>query len=120
MIYHILHRAEWERAKETGVYFSSRFESTGFIHCSTLEKIVPIANFNYKNMNDMVILEIDEKKIVAEIKWEDLYGDEYDFPHIYGKMDLEAVNCVYDFPADRGGTFQLPKALLEKDCAGRG
>lgn len=112
MIYHILTKSDWEAAKIAGEYYGHRFETTGFIHCSPLEKIVPVANFNFRGKQDMLLLELDPERISSEVKWEDLYNDEYDFPHIYGKMELGAVTRIFEFSTDHEGYFYLPDGLV--------
>ncbi|XMB86800.1 DUF952 domain-containing protein [Mycoplasmatota bacterium WC44] len=111
MITHIIKRSEWIRAREVGIYVPCSLEKDGFIHCSTIEKTVAVANYNYKNENGLVLLCIDELKIDSEVRYEDLYELNYEYPHIYGPLNLSSVIDVITFEANEDGYFELPDKL---------
>ncbi|MBS4537648.1 DUF952 domain-containing protein [Clostridium sp. D2Q-11] len=111
MILHIVKEEEWEKAKVEGIYKSQTLESEGFIHCSPIEKVIDVANYNFKGVKGLVLLCIDEEKVKSEIKWEDLYSEGREYPHIYDELNIDAVNKEYDFPAKKEGYFELPKEL---------
>jgi len=112
MIYHIAHKKEWIESKKTGAYKTDSLGNEGFIHCSPLEKIEETANTFFKDQNDLTILCIDEKKVAPNIVWEDLYHTDFKFPHIYGKLNVDAVLRVIDIEVDENGKFNLPKKYL--------
>lgn len=96
MIFHIAHKKDWESTKRTGEYGGNALNSEGFIHCSTPEQINEIAQHLFKGKKDLVLLEIDEKKVRTEIKYEDA-GNGKLYPHIYGPLNADAVVNVQDF-----------------------
>jgi uncharacterized protein (DUF952 family)/catechol 2,3-dioxygenase-like lactoylglutathione lyase family enzyme len=112
-ILHITSLVEWEKAKVAGEYTAPSLKSAGFIHCSLAHQIPPVANYNFKGQQGLVILEIDENKLNHEVKYEDLMDEGELFPHIYGPLNLNAVLRVVPFPPEVDGTFNLPKALLK-------
>ena len=74
-ILHITTKTEWERAKQTGVYTAPSLESAGFVHCFLAKQIPPVANYNFKGQQGLIILEIDENKFKHEVKYEDLWSE---------------------------------------------
>ncbi len=112
-ILHITSLAEWEKAKKNGVYTAPSLEKEKFIHCSLIHQITRVANYNFKGREGLVLLEISEDKLRHEVKYEDLYNLNEDFPHLYGDLNLDSVLRVIPFPPKKDGTFELPKELLE-------
>lgn len=107
-IYHITKIEDWEKAKQSGMYTAPSLEKEGFIHCSLVHQIPPVANFNFRGQQGLVLLEIDESKLLHKVKFEDLYGEGKDYPHLYGPLNVEAVLRVAAFPPQADGTFLLP------------
>jgi uncharacterized protein (DUF952 family) len=106
MIYHITSQSAWEQAQENGSYQGDTLSSEGFIHTSTLLQINRTANKFYQGKNGLVLLEIDESKVIPEIKYEDAGAGEY-FPHIYGELNLNAVARFLPFQPKEDGTFSF-------------
>jgi uncharacterized protein (DUF952 family) len=108
-IFRISERRAWEVAKLTGSY-TGELESDGFIHMSERHQITMVANFLYTGHQDLVLLEVDTKKLSSEIRYEQL-GTDQPFPHIYGVINVEAVVAVFAFPHKADGFFELPSEL---------
>jgi glutathione S-transferase len=88
VIFHVALKSEWEEAKRTGTDYrrstlGKSLEEVGFIHCSYEHQVPMILTF-YEG-REVVILEIDQEKVSAEIK------EEGGFPHVYGPLPLGAV-----------------------------
>lgn len=120
MIYHITTPIEWTLAEQGGHYSAPSLDGEGFIHCSTLEQVIPVANAFYKNESTIILLCIDESKLKSELKWEPpvhLQGhdaptnsDEQLFPHVYGIINLDAVEKYVGIPEDDSG-YHLPDGV---------
>jgi uncharacterized protein (DUF952 family) len=118
-ILHITSRSEWLAAQASGRYAAPSLASEGFIHCSQLHQVLPVAERFYRGQAGLVLLVIDPARLTAVLKWEAPAGggpppgvEEGDpFPHIYGPINPEAVIQVLDFDADGNGRFSLPGAL---------
>ena len=91
MIYHITYQVDWSSALDAGVYTADSLASQGFIHCSTREQVLPVAERYYAGQTGLVLLCIEEEKLTAPVRYENLEGGEERFPHIYGPLNLEAV-----------------------------
>lgn len=113
MIFHMTRRTDWETALPTGFYRGDTLESQGFIHCSTEEQVIRVANAFFRGQTGLVLLVIDPQKVQAEVKFESPVnpstgepesGGEL-FPHIYGALNTDAVIQVEDFTPDSEGWF---------------
>lgn len=111
MILHIIHQSDWDQAVSQGHYAPDSIEKEGFIHCSTAEQVVEVANFLYKGEKDLLLLYIDPEKVEAKIVFEDLYNTNKLYPHIYGPLNVDAVVKVVEFPWNSDGTFRLPDSF---------
>jgi uncharacterized protein (DUF952 family) len=118
MILHITTRRDWESAVLAGKLVTSSLQSEGFIHCSTAKQAAETANIFFKAQKGLVLLCIDEEKLTSELRYEaPTAGGAYDltvgkmFPHIYGPINLEAVQKIVDFPPSEDGSFTLPRDL---------
>ena len=93
-IYHIVERSYWEENSNQKEYFSSNFEVENFIHSSIAEQLNATANRYYKAHQEIVVLIIDLSKLVSTIKFELSLSLQQDFPHIYGPINLDAVEEI--------------------------
>ena len=116
MIYHITSRHEWTGAKAKGKYAAPSLNTEGFIHCSTISQVLPVANNFYKGQNGLILLVIDETLLSSTLKWEPPSGgappsgvaEGEMFPHIYGAINLNAVTQTIDLESKPDGSFALP------------
>ena len=116
IILHITTWTDWDAARAAGSYRPASLESEGFIHCSMPAQVVGSANKYFHGRPDLLLLCIDESRVVAELRYEppatsggvsDSCAGEL-FPHVYGPLALDAVIRVVPFPCDRDGNFALP------------
>ena len=112
IILHITQREQWEQAKFLEVYHGNTLDSEGFIHCSTPQQVIKVANTFFTNQKELVLLCIDADKVKPEIRYEGIEGEEQ-FPHIYGNLNLDAVLQVIDFEHGKDGFFKLPPELTD-------
>jgi uncharacterized protein (DUF952 family) len=116
MIFHITSRKDWETAQAKGKYIADSLQTEGFIHCSTLAQVLPVADNFYRGQSGLVLLMIEPTLLSSDLKWEPPSGGtpppgvpEGDkFPHIYGPINLDAVVNVLDFIRDSNGDWSLP------------
>jgi uncharacterized protein (DUF952 family) len=110
-IYHFTERETCVLAKSTGEYKPLRFEKDGFIHCSTREQVLMVANNIAPRDIPLVLLEIDTARVPHNIIYENLEGGTMLFPHIYGGLPIDAVTEVYRFAAASDGRFEWPREI---------
>ena len=117
MIYHITSQMAWSEARERGDYRAESLESEGFIHCSTGQQVVPVAEKFYKGQDSLLLLVIEPDRLTSDLKWEPPSGgtpppgvpDGDLFPHIYGPINLEAVIRVFDLQSEPDGRYRFPQ-----------
>ena len=97
-LYHLVPAEEWSEVVHA--YEPPSLEEEGFVHCSGRDQVARVAAHLFAGRQDLLLLEIDPSRLSAEVVWEDLYGLEEDFPHIYGPIERSAVLRVLAFPPD--------------------
>lgn len=110
-ISHITTKEKWEEAKAKGYYEHESIEKEGFIHCSSIQQVMKVANNLYRGQQNLVLLLIDEDMVKPNIVWEDLYNLNELYPHIYGVLNIEAVINKFDINPSADESFQLPLEL---------
>ena len=120
IIFHIVHRSDWELAVARGLYEPPSLAAEKFIHCSTIAQLTNTATRHYRGQTGLVVLCIDESRLKSSLKYEppapaptESQYPEGLFPHLYGPLNLDAVVRVIDFPTSADGTFELPDALAK-------
>lgn len=95
-IFHITSRDAWAEAKIIGSYSSETLSTEGFTHCSTAEQVQRSAQKFFTGKADLVLLHIVQAKIQPDVRYEAAGSGEL-FPHIYGPLNIDAVDAVEDF-----------------------
>jgi uncharacterized protein (DUF952 family) len=108
IILHICTIDAWQNAQAAGSYQGDTLASEGFIHCSTPQQIVTVANRFYRGQQGLCLLLIDRARVQAPVRDENLEGGESLFPHIYGPLNLNAVVDVRPFEPRADGSFAPP------------
>jgi uncharacterized protein (DUF952 family) len=112
MIYHIAYRRDWERALEAGDYRRSTrgrtLEEQGFIHASRAGQVVATADAFFAGEQGLVLLVIDERRVISEVREDPVPGREETFPHIHGPLNLDAVVDVIGLEPGPDGRFAFP------------
>lgn len=103
-IYHIAENVHWAKGLEQGEYRCPSLESEGFIHFSTVDQVIATANRHYHGVSGLLLVTIFADKLTARLKYENVPTGEY-FPHLYGPLNLDAVEKVRAFEPDANGDF---------------
>ena len=120
IIFHIARSEAWascdagassEDQAAAGSYRPEMFPVEGFVHCSTRDQVVKVADIRFRGQKGLVLLCIDTDKVTAEIRYENLEGGRELFPHIYGEINTDAVVRVAEFKPGVNGHFTLPTML---------
>jgi uncharacterized protein (DUF952 family) len=90
-ILHITTASAWRVAQEDGELTTPSLADEGFIHCSTHGQVVATANRIFRGSGDLLLLEVDPDRLLAELKWERATDVGEEFPHIYGPLNADAV-----------------------------
>jgi uncharacterized protein (DUF952 family) len=107
-IFHLLLRAEWERALADGRYVPPSLAELGFIHFCEDRQLLATAARWFPGRHDLMVLSVREDRVGAEVRREPVDGDL--FPHLYGPLPLEAVVEALPMPLGPDG-FELPETF---------
>jgi uncharacterized protein (DUF952 family) len=92
LIYHVTTAAEWQSAKEAGVYTSPSLQAEGFIHCSADDvQVAGVLQRYFTGKTNLVKLVIDTDKLTSRFIYEWSPSTADTFPHVYGPVNIDAV-----------------------------
>lgn len=112
-IFHITTESSWVEARKHGYYDCESLHKEGFIHLSRPHQVLRVANFLFKGQRDLVLLQINQDKVIVPVKYE---GDDNNkFPHIYGRLNLDAVVGTFPFQEKDYGVDLPPPFKLVQD-----
>ena len=107
VIYHLTTRDAWAAAQTAGEYEAPSLADEGFIHCSGDEaQTLRVAERLYPGGTGLQVLDVDVIRLKAEVKREPSRSGEI-YPHIYGKINLDAVVRIRDLTLDADGRHRL-------------
>jgi len=113
MIYHIATLEDWKESISNGLYFCDSLETEGFIHCSTKEQVIPVADRYYSGRNDLMLLLISEDELTAPLKFESPpYPTDQKYPHIYGPLEMDVIKQAVPFSSEKDGSFIFPEEKI--------
>ncbi len=120
IILHIIPLAQWEAARSIGLHAPETLQTEGFIHFSTPQQVLGVANKVFPGQTGLVLLVVDTDRLTSRLKWEapvhlvnvEMPPTDDRFPHLYGPLNLDAVVRVVDFPPRENGLFDLPEGIL--------
>jgi uncharacterized protein (DUF952 family) len=91
MIYHVVKEADWQEALRQGFYEAESLAKEGFIHTSHATQVAGVLERYYKGQSNLLLLHINEEKLTAPLKYELAPSVNEEFPHIYGRLNMNAV-----------------------------
>ena len=107
VIYHLTTPEAWTAAQVAGEYEAPSLADEGFIHCSADEaQTLRVAERLYSGVTGLQVLDVDVIRLNAEVKREPSRSGEI-YPHIYGKINLDAVVRIRDLTLDAEGRHRL-------------
>ena len=118
LIFHVTTRESYQNCREKiefykdgchlPCYRGDTLEKSGFIHCSS-ESQLPRTIERFKTVPNLILLVIDRRKLVCIVKYEDMESNQNPYPHVYGPINLTAVDSVIDLIPDKNGNIIIPK-----------
>jgi uncharacterized protein (DUF952 family) len=112
-IYHIVTQADFRSCSDGQRYVPGDFGATGFVHCALEASVLPVANDYYSAVSEpLLLLRIDPDRLTSETKYEAAspspdagaspspdagashLATSPVFPHVYGPIDLAAIDGV--------------------------
>lgn len=111
MIYRLAEPADWKRAVESGFFESADLAAEGFIHFSEAGQVQRTADKYYQGRLALILLAVDETKVNATVIRENTTGGTELFPHVYGRVPLQAVVWSEELRPGTDGRFDLSGKL---------
>lgn len=100
-IYHVVLPEIWAHFKDKDFYEAESLQSEGFIHCSYSGQLEAVLERYYKNAPNVLILTIETEKLKSKLVEESSTNNEI-YPHIYGKINLDAIVGIEEREIVRG------------------
>ena len=86
-----MEKSYYEKIKDRYIFGESLICDEGFIHgCFKEQFHLIVPRFKGKEEN-YIVMEIDTDKLISEVRLEFSSSLKQDFPHIYGRINKEAV-----------------------------
>ncbi|MES2343673.1 MAG: DUF952 domain-containing protein [Pseudomonadota bacterium] len=102
-IYKILPRSEWTAAQGSGRFAGSGIDlADGYIHLSTGLQAAETARRYFKDIADLVVLEVETEGLSQAVRWEPSRGGDL-FPHLYAPLPVSEVAAVREAPLGPDG-----------------
>lgn len=95
-IYHITTKQAWKVALQNGYYEAESLTIEGFIHCSTSNQVKGVLQRYYAGQTNLLKLVINTAKLEHPLKFELAPSVNEEFPHIFGVINLQAVEEVVE------------------------
>ena len=106
---HIVERERWESFADADEYTHPTLDEQGFVHLSTPAQVPGVAQSNFSEADDPVVLVLDRERLDA-VKYEEQPSGGY--AHVYGPIPTDAVVDVLALPVE-DGHYRLPEELRE-------
>lgn len=98
-IYHVISQIDWEDVKKSEFYAPDSLIREGFIHFSLREQIPGVIERYYKDQTGLLVIKVEINKLKSKLEFEQV-PDSGLFPHLYGKLNMNAVIGVYSILKD--------------------
>ncbi len=123
ILFHIATQKDMDKAlNQQKDYTNISLKKDGFIHCSTFEQLESVANNNFKNTQEfLVVICLNTDYLNFELKWEENLKNGHIFPHIYGPINHDCIIDTIKLEKDISGNFIINDKLqnyskYEKSC----
>ncbi len=94
LLFHIAQSKDIDAAATTGSYRCESIDSEGFIHCCKPEQLQGVIKRYYEGATGLLLMHIDSDLLRADLVYENTMGGEELFPHVYGEINMDAVQQI--------------------------
>ena len=110
-IYKIATDEEWQQTRRDGTFPGAPVDlADGFIHLSTASQVRETAARHFAGREGLVLLCVDEAKLGDALRYEPSRGGDL-FPHLYGTLELAAIDRHHELPLADDGSHRFPDGL---------
>lgn len=79
----------------------------GYIHLSTAAQLTETVDKHFAGQEGLWVAAVDLEALGDAVRWEESRGGQL-FPHIYGRLTLDAVTAYSPLERDEDGGVRLP------------
>ncbi len=106
--YKIMSAEELQQMQRDGVFHGSPVDRTdGYIHLSCGSQVAATLDRHFGGVEGLMLVAVDLSRLGDSLRWEPARGGEL-FPHIYGRLPMEAVVTVGAVERTADGAVRLP------------
>jgi len=106
-IYKITSNQLWGEAKKSDVLQGMPIDiADGYMHFSTIDQLKETLHLHFKGEGDLMLLEIETKKVEQNLKWEASRGGAL-FPHLYAELEISQISKAITIFVDDLGEVDL-------------
>ena len=108
IVYKVMSAAELQQMRRDGVFHGSPVDvADGYIHLSRGFQLAATLEKHFSGMAGLMLVAVDLSLLGDTVRWEPARGGEL-FPHIYGRLPVEAVVAVAPVGRTADGAVRLP------------
>jgi uncharacterized protein (DUF952 family) len=108
IVYKIMSAAELKQMQRDGVFCGSPADiADGYIHLSCGSQLAATLDKHFSGVDGLMLVAVDLSRLGDTVRWEPARGGEL-FPHIYGRLPVEAVVSVATLERNADGMVRLP------------
>jgi uncharacterized protein (DUF952 family) len=108
IVYKIMSVTELKQMQCDGVFDGSPADiADGYIHLSRGAQIAGTLEKHFSGVDGLMLAAVDLSRLGDTVRWEPARGGEL-FPHIHGRLPVEAVVSVAPLERTADGTVRLP------------
>ena len=108
IVYKIMSAAELQQMQRDGVFRGSPADmADGYIHLSCGSQLAATLDRHFSGVEGLMLVAVDLSRLGDSVRWEPAREGEL-FPHIYGRLPLEAVVSVATVKRTADGAVRLP------------
>ena len=106
--YKIMSAAELRRMQHDGVFCGSAADiADGYIHLSCGSQLDATLDKHFSGVDGLMLVAVDLSRLGDTVRWEPARGGEL-FPHIHGRLPVDAVVSVATLERTADGMVRLP------------
>ena len=107
-LYKVLSADLWQQAEAEGEFRGAGIDlQDGFIHLSAPDQVKETVAKHFAGQGELVLVTVDGDRLGDSLKWEASRGGAL-FPHVYGVISMEAVQCVEPLPLNADSVHEFP------------
>ena len=108
IVYKILSASELQQMQRDGVFHGSPADTAdGYIHLSCASQVAATLDKHFSGVDGLALAAVDLSRLGDTVRWEESRDGQL-FPHIYGRLPVEAVVSVAPLERTPDGTVKLP------------